>query len=326
MLGATVAGGAGVTVVLIVTTTKRRPSGAAKRRTSRSRRTRRGLGASIGRLLTGGPRSPRRGPSFGARTASAAADLVGPLLRQPADVWGLVLLVAGVLAALAVYGDVLGPAGRFFDHLGRSAIGWAVVLVPPGLALVGWVLVRDREEAEPEPGRSVVGATLVLVSVSGLVDLAAGAPRLADRAATLRDAGGYVGAAIGYPLHLALANWGASIVLATALVLGLLTATGTSVREATTALVGGVAALAQQVRRLLEAVATAADGREGGRGAHARGAATGRRPRGAVPSPDVAVDRDGAAGHEAAAATEGEASSLDGGVAVLTGSPEDAEP
>ncbi len=134
-----------------------------------------------------------------------------------------------------------------------------------------------------------------------------------------------MGAAIGYPLHLALATWGASIVLATALVLGLLTATGTSVREATTALVGGVAALAQQVRRLLEAVATAADGRDG-RGAHARGAATGRRTRGAVPSPDVAVDGDGAAGHEAAAASEGEASSLDGGVAVLTDSPEEAEP
>src|SRR5207302_8668627 len=236
-------------------------------------------------LYSGEPGAPGacRWTSLGARTISGSADLVGRLVRQPAAVWGLVLLVAGVLAALAVYGDLLGPAGRVLDHAGRSARGCAVALVHPGLALVGWVLVRGREDDEPEPARSVVGATLVLVSVSGLADLAAGAPRLADRVATLRDAGGYLGAAVGYPLHLALATWGASIVLVTTLVLGLLTVTGTTVREAATALVGGVASLGHLGRRAVEAATTAAaDSRGGGRGAHARRPPNGRRSASAV--------------------------------------------
>jgi S-DNA-T family DNA segregation ATPase FtsK/SpoIIIE len=228
------------------------------------------------------------------------------LVRQPADVWGLVLLVAGVLAGLAVYADLLGPGGRLLDHAGRSILGWAVALVPPGLALLGWELVRGREDVEPEPVRTIVGAALVLVSVSGLADLAAGAPRLADKVATLRDAGGYLGAAIGDPLHLALATWGASIVLVTTLVLGLLTVTGTTVRDAATALAGGVAALGQLGRRAVEvATARAGEGRGSGRGAHARrppdhrqqraveanGSESGdaEEPEAAVP----AVDRDG---------------------------------
>ncbi len=238
-------------------------------------------------------------------------------------------MVAGVLAALAVYGDVLGPAGRLFDHAGRSLLGWGIVIVPPGLALVGWVLVRERDELEPEPPRILVGSILVLVAVSGLADLAAGAPRLAERLPILRDAGGYVGAAIGYPLHLALATWGASIVLVTALVLGLLTVTGISVREAMTALVSGAAGLGQQGRRAMEAVATLlADGREGGRGAHAPGAGAARRPRGAA-SAEAIANGDGSADEAAEAEDEGH----DAGVAALhdgageaTGATADPEP
>jgi S-DNA-T family DNA segregation ATPase FtsK/SpoIIIE len=245
--------------------------------------------------------------------------------RQPADVWGLVLIVAGVLAALAVYGDVLGPAGRLFDHAGRSTLGWGVVLVPPGLALVGWVLVRQRDDVEPEPTRSLVGGVLVLVSVSGLADLAAGAPRVEDRLATLRDAGGYVGAAIGYPLHLALATWGASIVLVTALVLGLLALTGVSVREAVSVLGSGVAALAQQGRRAMEAVGTAvADGREGGRGAHARGGA-GRRSAPAA-RPDAGVEEDVSPDGGDGAAPEVGAPTMASGVGAATTSSDDQEP
>ena len=276
----------------------------------------------MGRLFTGGARRPRsrRGPSLGAQVVSGAADLVGRLVRQPADVWGLVLLVAGVLAGLAVYGDLLGPAGRVLDHAGRSTLGWAVALVPPGLALVGWVLVRGREEEEPEPARSVVGAMLVLVSVSALADLAAGAPRLADRLATLRDAGGFVGAAIGYPLHLALATWGASIVLVTTLVLGLLTMTGTTVREAATALAGGVASLGQLGRRAVEAATTAAaDSRGGGRGAHARRPPN-RRQQSAAEANGSESDADADEEPEPAV------SSVDGGAAATAASPEEGEP
>ncbi|HWC38865.1 MAG TPA: DNA translocase FtsK 4TM domain-containing protein, partial [Acidimicrobiales bacterium] len=240
----------------------------------------------------------------------------------------LVLMVAGVLAALAVYGDVLGPAGRLLDHAGRSLLGWGIVIVPPGLALAGWVLVRERDELERERPRIFVGSTLVLVSVSGLADLAAGAPRLAQPVATLRTAGGYVGAAIGYPLHLALATWGASIVLVTALVLGLLTVTGISVREAAALLVSGGAALGQQGRRAMEAAATVlADGRGGGRGAHTRGAGAARRPRGAASSEATA---DGV--HDADMADDADAEGPDAGVPALdavgeaTGTTADVEP
>jgi S-DNA-T family DNA segregation ATPase FtsK/SpoIIIE len=251
---------------------------------------------------------------------AGAADLVGRLVRQPADVWGLVLLVAGVLAGLAVYADLLGPGGRLLDHAGRSILGWAIALVPPGLALVGWVLVRGSEDVEPEPVRTIVGATLVLVSVSGLADLAAGAPRLADRVGTLRDAGGYVGATIGYPLHLALATWGACIVLITTLALGLLTVTGTTVRDAATALAGGVATLGQLGRRTVEAATAAADGRGSGRGAHAR-----RPPDRRQESAVEANGSDSEADVDVYEEPDAAVSTLDGGAPGTTAPPDEDE-
>jgi S-DNA-T family DNA segregation ATPase FtsK/SpoIIIE len=200
-----------------------------------------------------------------------------------------------------------------------------VVLVPPGLGLVGWELMRERDELEPEPVRMVVGAALVVVSATGLADLAAGAPRVADRVAVLRDAGGYVGAAIGYPLHLALATWGAAIVLSTALVLGLLAATGTSVREATTALSDGVAALGRQGRRVVAAAVVVAGG-DSGRGAHARGAGASAQPDGPLAGSDVEVEDEGGVGDEEPGVRGADDPSLDGEADGASGGAADLEP
>src|SRR5205807_5086120 len=73
---------AAVTVVATVTRTKRRPA-------SRSRR--------------GRPAGRRRARGGGFK---------GILGRQAHDVWGLVLVLVGLLAGLGVYADMAGPVGR----------------------------------------------------------------------------------------------------------------------------------------------------------------------------------------------------------------------
>src|SRR5260221_8580388 len=61
------------------------------------------------------PAAKRRRPA--ARKTSIwqriRTSLATHLGRQADEVWGLVLVVAGVLAALSIYADLTGPAGRF---------------------------------------------------------------------------------------------------------------------------------------------------------------------------------------------------------------------
>ncbi len=76
--------------------------------------------------------------------------------RQSEDVWGVAVLVLAVLAALGIYSDLAGPAGRALNHGAADAVGRARALVPPLLVYLGWVLVRGRERPHraPRPGGS----------------------------------------------------------------------------------------------------------------------------------------------------------------------------
>jgi DNA segregation ATPase FtsK/SpoIIIE, S-DNA-T family len=158
--------------------------------------------------------------------------------RQADDVWGLALIVAGLLAALGIYADLTGPAGRAVRDVAGAGFGWARILVPVALAATGAVLVRGRPRAEP--GRVAVGFVVLTVALCGLLHLTNGSPSWDASSGELREAGGYVGVAAGAPLRSALATWGAAIVLTTLALVALLILTKTPVREAATVTAAGV--------------------------------------------------------------------------------------
>ena len=113
------------------------------------------------------------------------------------DLWGVVLVTVGVLAALAFYADSLNPAGHYARLGVGDLLGWGRFLVPPValgvglLLLIGHAATRTTRSA-PEPARAVIGATLTLLAAAGLAALAGGSPPLrASTPSSLRPAAGW---------------------------------------------------------------------------------------------------------------------------------------
>ena len=177
-------------------------------------------------------RKPPAKPSLATRLRTTMATYLG---RQSDDVWGLQLILAGVLAALGIYADLTGPVGRVLDDGAGAVFGWGRLLLPITLAGVGAVLVRGAPRTEP--GRIVIGFVFLVVSLCGLAHLVFGAPVWGSSLDQLRDAGGFLGLAIAEPLRGLIAVWGASLVLTTLLALSVLILTRTSVRTAVDVLV-----------------------------------------------------------------------------------------
>ena len=177
-------------------------------------------------------RRPPAKPSLWAQLRTTLATHLG---RQSDDVWGLLLILAGVLAALGIYADLTGPVGRVLDDGAGAVFGWGRLLLPLTLAGVGAVLVRGAPRTEP--GRIVIGFVFLVVSLCGLSHLLFGAPVWGSSLDQLREAGGFLGLAVAEPLRGLIAVWGASLVLTTLLALSVLILTRTSVRTATDVLV-----------------------------------------------------------------------------------------
>jgi S-DNA-T family DNA segregation ATPase FtsK/SpoIIIE len=160
-----------------------------------------------------------------------------------ADLWGVALVTLGVLAALALYADSLGPAGHDARLGIGDLLGWGRFLVPPVAMAVGLILLIGRRGEEGgvrthrEPARAVIGATLTLLVVAGLASLAGGSPALRDSTGELSAAGGWVGALIGNPLGAGLGGLGATTVLVALLVVAMVVLTGVSVSSAAGAVV-----------------------------------------------------------------------------------------
>ncbi len=202
--------------------------------------------------------------------------------RQADDVWGLVLILLGALSGLAVFGGGLaGPAGRGLDEVAADAFGWARAAVPFLVACVGWVLVREvhprrnrqpSSSAEPAvrpPVRVAVGAALVIVVTSAVLDLASPVSHWHGDVATLRSSGGLIGMGVAGPLRAGVGSAGSALVLAVAGVISLLVLTGTPARNAIGA-VAGLAGVAVQWAQAAARWAASRPGRSSRMDAHGR--------------------------------------------------------
>jgi S-DNA-T family DNA segregation ATPase FtsK/SpoIIIE len=135
-------------------------------------------------------------------------SLVG---AQPDDAWGFLLVLVGVLLALGIHFDVLGPAGTAIRHGGGRLFGWGEDVVPASLAVGGALLVAQRS------WWGLLGivnsALLLLVASAGLADLAGGNPPFHSPASLLAGAGGVVGAAVGGGMAKVIGVAGSGVVL-----------------------------------------------------------------------------------------------------------------
>ena len=198
-------------------------------------------------------RAPARRPSTPAKRrkpaqaslATRVRRVVGEHLgKQADDVWGVLLVVAGLLAALGIHADLTGPVGRGVRALTAATLGLGRFVVPATLLGMGAMLLRGRPRKEP--GRVAIGVVCGVVAVAGLLHLMRGDGLSADE---LRRAGGILGAAVAEPLRSLLAIWGASLVLVTLLGLAILILTKTSVSAAADIAFGGAVAAWQWIRR-----------------------------------------------------------------------------
>jgi DNA segregation ATPase FtsK/SpoIIIE, S-DNA-T family len=174
------------------------------------------------------PRKPAKRPE---RRLSLAAFRIGMrerLGRQADDVWGLVLVVVGLIVGLAFLGEA-GPLGDFVDRALRFLFGVWGYAVPLFLMAVGASLIigKPREGA----GRLVIGWSLVFIAGLALFHLLTGAVSLAASIDEVRRRGGAVGAVIAFPLRRVIGTWGAGVVLAAGVAAGVLIASRTKVRE-----------------------------------------------------------------------------------------------
>ena len=163
--------------------------------------------------------------------------------RQADDVWGVVLIVAAILFVLG-FMDQAGPVGRGLETAAGFLFGVWRYLVPVALAGIGWALIagRPRDGA----GRLVAGVATTFIGTVALFHLLTGRVSLAADLALVQRRGGAVGALLAFPLARILGMWGAFVVLASLVAVGVLVMTRTSVKE----LVAGVADLGRSLRRM----------------------------------------------------------------------------
>ncbi len=167
------------------------------------------------------------------------------------DAWGLVLLTLGLVAGLGTYFDIAGPAGSAIDTATGSAVGLIRYVVPVALVVAGLALVRQQAVSEDRGAatRVAVGSVLVLVGVTGLLHVWVSAPEGVSGIDALSSAGGALGAATGGPLQAVAWVWGASLVLGTVTLLGLVVITHIPLRT----VIGAVASAGVSLARSLGA-------------------------------------------------------------------------
>lgn len=213
-------------------------------------------GSSGRRRVSTARKKPAPKSTFRQKLVAARGSVRGTLGRQTDDVWGLILLVLAVLVLLA-FVDLAGPVGRGMASGSLFLFGVWRFALPVALAGIGIALIIGK----PKDGarRLVAGGVVTFVGSLALFHLMTGAVALAPNIELVKERGGAVGSLIAFPLRRVLGMWGAFVVLASAMGMGVLVMTQTSVRE----LALGIADIFKSTQKLARSTMV------GGRALHA---------------------------------------------------------
>ncbi len=217
-----------------VATTSRSSKSRASKNSSRST-TRRGRPPAKKSTAKSG--TARKGSTSRKSTAKKPAPspvrhtLAAALEGRGAELTGLFLIAAGILAALGIYTGTSGPLGRAFD----DGFGWAIgvfrYFAPPVIILTGLAVIRRGDEPYDLSPRMIVGGLAALTATAGLVHLAGDAPPWGSSVEAFSQAGGVLGLAIGGPLVAIASFWGGLLILLFLGISGLLIMTGLSLQH-----------------------------------------------------------------------------------------------
>src|SRR5699024_8040698 len=157
------------------------------------------------------------------------ADATGWRVTNP-DAIGLILLGLAAIVGASVWLDIAGPIGAALAQGIHLVIGAGALVLPVALIALALVLMLDISTPERGiPTRVIIGTTLIIVAMLGLIHLFAGNPGAwADRIA----AGGAVGAWTGGLLAAGFSSYVAVPLLVLVIIYGALRVTGITVREA----------------------------------------------------------------------------------------------
>jgi S-DNA-T family DNA segregation ATPase FtsK/SpoIIIE len=169
------------------------------------------------------------------------------LSGHASDLWGLGLVTVALLAAIALYAGSLGPVGHGIRVLTGDLFGTGRFVLPLGL-LVGGIFLVAGKPAGHEPVRTGFGLGVALWAVSGLSAVAGGVPKFDASGSKLAAAGGWLGAAIGNPLHAGLGSLGAGVVLVAILGCALVVFTGVSLKTAASVIAATAARIFEWAR------------------------------------------------------------------------------
>lgn len=147
------------------------------------------------------------------------------------DMDGVALTLIGLAAVLgaSVWMDIAGPVGAAISTAAHLAIGAGALILPVVLVALAISLMLGVRHAPGDRTRIAVGATLISVSMLGLVHLLAGSPAEWDGRVI---AGGAIGAWTGGTLALGFSSYVAIPLLILVIVYGALKVTGITTRQA----------------------------------------------------------------------------------------------
>ena len=151
--------------------------------------------------------------------------------RQTDDLWGMLLVVFGVLFILGFL-DLAGPFGSAVENGTRLLFGLWRYALPFAMIAIGLVLIAGRPR-QPA-GRTVTGSVATFIGSLAMFHLLTGAVALAPNIELVKDRGGAIGALVAYPLRRLLGSWGAFVVLAAFMGMGVLILFRTTVKDAVT--------------------------------------------------------------------------------------------
>lgn len=177
-----------------------------------------------------------RSKSTAKRGGSAASrDAFGSVLADHrADVWGIGLILLGLLAGFATWLGSAGVIGEVLDDGMALALGLSRAVVPIALVAGGVLLVRGGDDEADDDveriARVVVGGLLLAIATTGVLHVLRGRPGIDDPVEELGAAGGALGMAIGGPLHALADTAGSLLVLIAVGLIGTIVVTGSSAR------------------------------------------------------------------------------------------------